>query len=157
MEENKFSTPAQKSKANKLLLVIIISMVLVIAVVVVAAKKSKKPLPVPTTNTEKVEDGSQQTEAELSDYKQEAQVFITAQGVSPETLVIPKDTRIVWENKDTAAHKIAIAAGTKSPPNFFDFRQIDVGGGYPYVIHESTTFHYYVVDHPTQNGTVIVK
>jgi len=60
-------------------------------------------------------------------------------------------------NKDVVAHKIAITPGTMVPPQFDDRHEIIPSDGYPYVIHQAMTFHYYLVDHPTEGGTVIVK
>ncbi len=51
----------------------------------------------------------------------------------------------------------AIVSTEKVPPFFFNNRSIAAGGGYPWVVHQAVTFHYYIVDSPTQTGVVVVK
>jgi plastocyanin len=102
-------------------------------------------------------ENSGQTEEEQRDYKQEVTVTVSADGISPQTLNISKDTRINWMNTDTAPHKLVITSGTAMPPQFDNNHQIDPAGGYPYVVHQPVTFYYFVADQPSHSGTVIVK
>ncbi|MDB5163978.1 MAG: Plastocyanin [Candidatus Saccharibacteria bacterium] len=114
--------------------------------------KSAQPAPAAAS----LESGKQ-TEDQLKDFKQEVTVTITADGVTPQTLTIPNNSRINWMNKDKVAHKLVISPGAKVPPQFDDNHQIDPDGGYPFVLHQTGTFSYYIADQPTHSGTVVVK
>lgn len=106
---------------------------------------------------EMVDEGGLQNEDELNDYKYDVKVEVTAQGFSPQTLRIPVDTRINWENKDSQDHRLAISPGVVVPEQFEADHLIIAGGGYPFVIHKAGTFHYYDATNPTLTGTVIVS
>ncbi len=145
--------PGQQRSQRFMALVLVF--ILILAGLGLSWHNHKNPSP-RKTFTQKPESGLQ-TESELGDYKHEITITITAKGVSPQTLNIPSDTRIIWMNTDKVKHKLAITPGTLVPPKFDNFHQVDPGGGYPYVIHQAVTFHYYLVDNPKQGGTVIVK
>jgi hypothetical protein len=148
------------SSATKRSIIITAALVIVIigAVLLIAAKphidSSSQP---PAKQTKETPENSGQTEEEQRDYKQEVTVTITADGISPQTLTIPKDTRINWMNTDTVAHKLSIAPNSTVPPQFDNNHEIDPSGGYPYVAHQPITFYYFVADRPIQSGTVVVK
>jgi hypothetical protein len=105
---------------------------------------------------ETAETGYHQTEDELRDYKHQVTVLLTADGPQPQTLRIPNDTRINWQNQDDKPHTLAISPGTTIPRQFYQNRTVATAGGYPFVIHQASTFHYYDVANPTLTGTVIV-
>ncbi len=146
---------------NKLLKIILVIGTIILVVAVGAytftRHNSKKTTSSSQTHITESPESGKQTESELNDFKQEVTVEISADGISPQVLHISKDTRINWINKDKVVHKLAITPGDTVPPQFDNDHQIDVGGGYPYVIHQSITFHYYVVDKPIHSATVIVK
>ncbi len=150
-------TPSKSSplKLQKIIFIIIL-VILVIAAAVLAPRANRKSTNPLQSGKERPESGLQ-TETELGNFKQEVTVIITSKGVSPQTLMIPNDTRINWMNKDRVAHRIAITPGTAMPPQFDNFHRIDPAGGYPYVIHQIVSFHYYLIDKPTQGGEVIVR
>ncbi len=104
-----------------------------------------------------IETGYNQTEDELNNFKHEANINVTANGPSPQTLTVPVNTKIVWHNTDIKFHIIAISPGEKIPYQFYNNRTIITSGGYPFVIRQTGTFHYYYLDDPTQTGEVIVK
>ena len=145
-------------RSKKRLAIIAGVVVLVVLVTALLVMRSNHENGASSNNpTKESPENSQQTEEELRDYKHELTVTISADGVSPQTLNVPKDTRIIWMNTDTVPHKIAITPGTTLPLQFDDNHQIEPAGGYPYVVHQPVSFHYFVVDRPTQGGEVIVK
>lgn len=90
-------------------------------------------------------------------FKHEVVVDITAATIMPETLTIPKETEITWLNKDSVSHKLNFTPGTTVPAQF-DFKYtLEAGGGYGYIMYNPGTYHYYVVEKPTENGTIIVQ
>lgn len=156
MNQDKLTQSPAPDSAKKVKLTIIIALVVVFSLALMTAIILQSRRQRSQQSTEAPESGLQ-TEDQLRDFKHEVTVVITAKGPSPQTLTISKDTRVNWENRDTIVHKLAITPGTTVPPLFDNQHQIELGGGYPYVIHQATMFHYYLVDHPNQGGEVIVK
>lgn len=162
MNQDKIPSPPLQPAENtrrrlnlqKILIIVMVIVLVSVALILRVHHQHKRPTSQP--NHEIPESGLQ-TETELSAFKQEVTVTISAKDVTPQTLIIPNDTRINWMNKDIVAHKLAITPGTMIPPKFDNFHLIDPEGGYPYVIHQAGTFHYYLVNRPTQGGTIIVK
>jgi plastocyanin len=105
----------------------------------------------------KNEPGSYQNLAQLRNYKHEAVIQISSNGPLPATLNVQKDTKVIWQNGDNKAHAIAIVSTEKVPSYFFNNRNIEANAGYAWVVHQPVTFHYYIVDSPTQTGVVVVK
>lgn len=144
--------------SNKATVLIIIIALVIVGIIISAFVVNHKSTNQKSNNTsEKPEVGGYQTETELRNYKQSAVIQITATGPSPQTLTIPNDTKINWQNTDNKVHVIAIAPGETIPNQFYNNRSIAVGGGYPFVIHKTGAFHYYYTDDPARTGLVIVK
>jgi hypothetical protein len=149
--------PPQLRSRKRLLVAAVVAVAVVLVVVVVTLLAHHESGTGSNKPTKESPENSQQTEEELRDYKHELTVTISADGVSPQTLNAPKDTRIIWMNTDTVPHKIAVTPGTPLPPQFDNNHQVDPAGGYPFVVHQPVSFHYYIVDRPTQGGEVFVK
>jgi plastocyanin len=143
-----------KSRKQLFLLSVVVILLLVGVILIVTSGGSKKKT---TQQAMATDPGYNQTNAQLRDYKYQAEVLITANGPLPATLNVGKDTKISWRNTDNKAHEIAIVSTEKVPPYFFNKRTIEAQGGYPWVVHQPVTFHYYVVDSPTQTGVIVVK
>jgi plastocyanin len=157
---NEHQTPPNGKGPDKLFKIVIVTTmaILIIAVIALAftGHHNKSASNASKTVAEQPESGKQ-TESDLRNFKHEVTVEITADGITPQALNIQTDTRINWENKDSVAHKLAITPGTTAPAQFDDGHQIVVGGGYPFVVHQTGTFHYYLTDRQTQGGTIVVK
>jgi len=154
-------SPSPSGGSNKKLIFIIIGLVVIVGVVLAIVLTHKStPKPVATTtsdNTETPDPGYDQTESQLDSYKQEATIQLTASGPSPQTLNVPLNTRVIFQNLDSAAHTISITPGEPVPYQFYNNRTVDVGGGYPWVATKPVTFHYYYSDDPAKSGEVVVK
>lgn len=155
--------PEKQSKTTAILLIILVMIIAVVAVgVLIYRSNHNKKTATSKTNqatqaTGTPEDGSKQTEAELRNFKDEATVNVTAEGPSPQTLNIAPGTKIIWQNKDSKSHQLAINPGSTVPNQFYNNRVLAAGDGYPFVINQTGTFHYHYVDNPTINGTIVVK
>ena len=145
-----------KSKKQFFLLLGIV-LLLIIGVILMIALGGNSKNKATSQTSMNTDPGYHQTNAQLRDYKTEATIQITANGPLPSTLNVKKDTKVIWQNIDNKAHEIAIVSTEKVPPFFFNNRSIAAGGGYPWVVHQAVTFHYYIVDSPTQTGVVVVK
>ncbi len=158
MESDNLKPPNKKSNPS-LMVVFTVAIIALVGGFLVYNRmhKSSKSNPTKTETTESPDPGYKQSETELKNYKQEVTVLLTADGPSPQTLNIPTDTKIVWQNQDSKPHQLAISPGTPTPNQFYNNRTVDPAGGYPFVIHQTGTFHYYYVDNPIVNGTIIVR
>lgn len=89
-----------------------------------------------------------------------AQVEITADGFSPQTLSIPAGTKVTWVNKDSNPHRVASnpypdntslpGLDSKDPP-------LGPNASYSYTFATAGNFTYHDQYHPTTNGEIIVK
>ena len=131
-----------------------IALIIIIAIIMILAGGKKSTTSKIVTQNEP---GTHQTTAQLRNYKHEALIQISYNGPLPETLNAKVDSKIIWQNGDSKRHTIAIVSTEKVPPYFFNNRAIEANAGYSWVIHQPVTFHYYLVDSPTQTGVVIVK
>src|SRR5579885_2132496 len=157
------NTSAEKSGSKLPVVIAVIVLILLAGAVGYAATHKKK---VATSNittqsgaygaNEQPEDNSLQTEAELADYKIEAEITITDTTLSPQDLIVPNGAKIIWHNTGAKARTFAITPGTTVPNKMLSKFTVEAGNGYPYVIHQTGTFHYYDVDNPTVTGTFTV-
>jgi plastocyanin len=143
-------------KTNKKLTIILAIAIVVFAGLLLLVIIHNHPGNTAKHTAETPDTGYRQTEDGLRDYKQAVTVNITADGPSPQTLRVPNDTLISWRNQDGKQHQLAIAPGTKAPDGFYDFRIINPGDAYPFVIHQAGTYYYYDVATPTLTGVIIV-
>jgi plastocyanin len=150
--------PLQKPKISKrlLILAIIVGVLAVLAIVAVLINNHSKTI-INHALTGVNEAGYNQSEDQLNDFKQTANINVSATGASPQTLSVPLNTKIIWQNSDRISHEIAISPDEKIPFQFYNNRTIIASGGYPFVIRQTGTFHYYYVDNPSLTGEVIVK
>ncbi len=150
--------PPQKPKVSNKMFIIAI-LVGIVAIVVIVAVVAHKPATKSTkqATTGVNEAGYNQSEDELNNFKQTADINVSASGATPQTLTVPVDTKIIWKNSDSVSHEIAISPGENIPYQFYNNRTIIADGGYPFVIRQTGTFHYYYVDNPSYTGTVVVK
>lgn len=156
--------PVKGDKNNKLLIIVGVLVLIILAGAVVYAATHKKKAATTNVSTkqqygadEEPEEGLLQTEAELSDYKQEAEITITANGYSPQALTMPNDSKIIWHNIDKKPHTVTITPGTPVPDKLQSKFTIEAGNGHPYVIHQKGTFHYFDVDNPKLSGQFTIQ
>jgi len=75
----------------------------------------------------------------------------------PATLNISTDTKVVWENNDSAAHLATSGTPDGGPDGAFDSGMIMAGATYEFEFSDKGEFAYYCLVHPWMVGTVIVE
>ena len=153
-DDNKFKNDKTKKQFYIMLGIALLLMLGVILMITLGGGSKKNTT---STSAMKNEPGSYQNLHQLRDYKHEALIQISADGPLPATLNVQKDTKVIWQNSDNKKHEIAVVSTEKVPSYFFNNRNIEANTGYSWVVHKPVTFHYYIVDNPTQTGVVIVK
>jgi plastocyanin len=89
-----------------------------------------------------------------------AQVEITADGFSPQTLSVPAGTKVTWVNKDSSPHRVA---SDPYPENTglpgLDSKDTPLGpdATYSYTFKAVGNFTYHDQYKPTTDGQIIVK
>jgi plastocyanin len=105
--------------------------------------------------------GTKESEAEkiddyLEHYAYEASVSVGADGFNPATIRVKPDTKIFWESKDKASHRLVATPGSKVAKYFGASQPIQPSKPYAARFVETGTYSYHDADHPGFNGVVIV-
>jgi plastocyanin len=74
---------------------------------------------------------------------------------SPARLVVSRETRIVWVNRDSDPHTVKTAAPARA--GGFASEAMDTGGSYAHVMGKAGTFPYICTIHPFMHGTIVVR
>jgi plastocyanin len=85
-----------------------------------------------------------------------ADVTISADGITPQTIQVSKGQQVKITNNDTAAHRLT--ADQTALPGFDSTEALNTGDSYTYTFQKSGTYHYYdAADSTKFVGTVEVK
>ena len=80
-----------------------------------------------------------------------AAVIIDGFAFTPTTFIVNKGTTVTWTNKYPVAHRV-VADG-----NEFASGNLGTGISFSWTFNESGNYTYYCGNHPTMNGTIVVK
>ncbi len=80
-------------------------------------------------------------------------VHVTIQNFAfgPKTLTVAPGTRVVWTNRDSAAHSVSSDAG------LFTSATLDTGKSFSYTFARTGTYAYHCGLHPYMLATIVVK
>ena len=82
-------------------------------------------------------------------------VAIASNSFFPSQLDLPRGSRVVWTNQDSAAH--AITSGTPDHPTGVFNQRIEPGTSFSFTFTEAGNFEFFCSIHPTMRGAVVVK
>jgi plastocyanin len=99
-----------------------------------------------------------QPESQTARKAMTAQVEITADGFSPQTLSVPVGTKVTWVNKDSSPHRVASNPYPDNTglPGLDSKTPLGPQASYSYTFTTSGSFDYHDQYQPTTNGEVIV-
>ena len=76
-----------------------------------------------------------------------AQIFISKDGFTPNTLTIAKNQPVIWINKDLTSHNLSMSE--------FEKETLNPGDSFTFIFEESGTYTY--SDGTNFKGTIIIK
>jgi plastocyanin len=85
-----------------------------------------------------------------------ADVIISADGYTPQTVTIKQGQQVTFTNNDTTPRQLS--ADPTALPSFDTVEPLDQGDSYTYIFDQKGTYHYYDATDPTKFvGTITVQ
>lgn len=81
------------------------------------------------------------------------EVVIDNFAFGPDTLTVPRGTKVTWTNKDDDPHTVV----SDGDPRLFKSPALDTDESFAFTFNEAGTFKYFCTIHPRMQATVIVQ